>query len=98
MSKKSFIKRKRNKPKTNRVCKEVTKDEFDKFIESYPRKLTTQISGMAEPSVLLYHDFEKYQGWEAVVGLVNLYERYSKDPKDYPYVWQPNKYSIWVWE
>ena len=38
--------------------KEVTKEEFDKFIKEYPRKLSSIDIGFTTPSSTIYCDFE----------------------------------------
>jgi hypothetical protein len=37
--------------------KPVTKEEFERFIASYPRPLDRDIMRMAEPPVVTYNDF-----------------------------------------
>jgi len=47
--------------------KEVTKEEFDKFIAEYPRKLDRSVVAMCFPEMIMYYDFTIAEGWDAVV-------------------------------
>lgn len=59
--------------------KDVTKQEFDEFIASYPRHLARDVCGIYEPPVVSYNDWEI--GWwsRSVVANTMLY---SDDPKN----------------
>lgn len=59
--------------------KDVTKQEFDEFIASYPRHLERDVCGIYEPPVVSYNDWEI--GWwsRSVVANTMLY---SDDPKN----------------
>lgn len=61
--------------------KDVTKQEFDEFIASYPRHLERDVCGIYEPPVVSYNDWEI--GWwsRSIVASTMLY---SDDPKN-PY-------------
>lgn len=61
--------------------KDVTKQEFDEFIVSYPRYLKLDVSGICDPPAISYNDWEI--GWwsRSVVASTMLY---SDDPKN-PY-------------
>lgn len=41
--------------------KNVTKEEFDEFIASYPRQLERDVCGIYEPPIVSYNDLEI--GW-----------------------------------
>lgn len=60
-------------------CKQVTKQEFDEFIASYPRHLERDVCGIYEPPIVSYNDLEI--GWwsRSVVANTMLY---SDDPKN----------------
>ena len=59
--------------------KDVTKQEFDEFIASYPRHLERDVCGICEPPAVSYNDWEI--GWwsRSVVANTMLY---SDNPKD----------------
>ena len=59
--------------------KDVTKQEFDEFIASYPRRLERDVCGICEPPAVSYNDWEI--GWwsRSVVANTMLY---SDNPKD----------------
>lgn len=59
--------------------KDVTKQEFDEFIVSYPRYLKLDVSGMCEFPTVSYNDWEI--GWwsRSIVASTMLY---SDNPKD----------------
>lgn len=74
---------------------EVSKEEFDEYISNYPNKLEIDVTGICEPPLKTYNDFTNNKAWpESVVASVSLYESFPKDPKYYPYVWEPNVYRI----
>lgn len=60
-------------------CKQVTKQEFDEFIASYPRHLECDVCNICEPPAVSYNDWEI--GWwsRSVVASTMLY---SDDPKN----------------
>lgn len=59
--------------------KDVTKQEFDEFIASYPRHLERDVCGICEPPAVSYNDWEI--GWwsRSIVASTMLY---SDNPKD----------------
>ena len=59
--------------------KDVTKQEFDEFIASYPRHLERDVCGICEPPAVSYNDWEI--GWwsRSIVANTMLY---SDNPKD----------------
>ena len=59
--------------------KQVTKQEFDEFIASYPRHLECDVCGICEPPAVSYNDWEI--GWwsRSIVASTMLY---SDNPKD----------------
>lgn len=59
--------------------KDVTKQEFDEFIASYPRHLERDVCGICEPPAVSYNDWEI--GWwsRSIVASTVLY---SDDPKN----------------
>lgn len=40
------------------IYKEVSKDEYQKFIDEYPRKLVRDVYGVCDPPSITYNDFE----------------------------------------
>lgn len=68
--------------KTEPQIKEVTKQEFIDFCNSYSRALTRNVCGISEPPAVSYNDFEI--GWWplSVVARTHLY---ANNPEDYFY-------------
>lgn len=60
--------------------KDVTKQEFDEFIASYPRHLERDVCGICEPPAVSYNDWEI--GWwsRSIVASTMLYSDDSKNP------------------
>lgn len=74
------------------VKKKVSKEEFEKFIKNYPRKLTCNCSGISEPPAISYNDFELANRWPHSV-VANTWA-YSDDPDDYYYEENPKYYIM----
>ena len=53
--------------------RKVTKEEFDKFIESYPKYLNTDVYAAFEPPLVSYNDFTKGNWPKSVVASTYLY-------------------------
>ena len=68
--------------KTKPQTKEVTKQEFIDFCNSYPRSLVRDVCGISDPPAVSYNDFEI--GWWplSVIARTHLY---ADDPEDYFY-------------
>lgn len=65
------------------IRKKVTKEEFYKFIENYPRPLERDVTGVCEPPAISYNDFELANRWPySIVASTHLY---SDNPGDYCY-------------
>lgn len=78
--------------KTKPQTKEVTKQEFVDFCNSYPRHLTCDVCGICDPPAVSYNDFEI--GWWPL-SIVASTHKYDDNPKDYFYVPQEERfYSI----
>jgi hypothetical protein len=45
------------------IFKSVYKEEFDKFVSEYPRKLNRDCCGISEPPLVTYNDFELANKW-----------------------------------
>ena len=78
--------------KTEPQTKEVTKQEFIDFCNSYPRPLTRDVCGISDPPAVSYNDFEI--GWWplSVVASTHLY---TDNPEDYFYTPEEKRfYSI----
>ena len=78
--------------KTKPQTKEVTKQEFIDFCNSYPRSLARGVCGISDPPAVSYNDFEI--GWWplSVVASTHLY---TDNPEDYFYTPEEKRfYSI----
>lgn len=78
--------------KTKPQNKEVTKQEFIDFCNSYPRALARDVCGISDPPAVSYNDFEI--GWWplSVVASAHLY---TDNPEDYYYAPEEERfYSI----
>lgn len=65
------------------IHKKVTKEEFIKFIQNYPRKLKMDVWGACEPPLITYNDFELADRWPYSV--VAKTHAWSNDPDHYYY-------------
>lgn len=55
--------------------KEVSKEVFDAFINTYPRKLEWNITNISEPPLGTWNDFADGKKWpESIVAQVKLYD------------------------
>ena len=68
---------------TEPIWKTVTKEELNKFIESYPRKLEVDVCCITEPPRLTFNDFELANRWPYSV--VAGYFCWDDKPDDYYY-------------
>ena len=68
--------------KTKLQTKEVTKQEFIDFCNSYPRDLIRDVCGISDPPAVSYNDFEI--GWWPLSVVASTY-KYDDNPKDYFY-------------
>lgn len=78
--------------KTKPQTKEVTKQEFIDFCDSYPRSLARDVCGISDPPAVSYNDFEI--GWWplSVIASTHLY---ADNPEDYFYTPEEKRfYSI----
>lgn len=75
------------------VYKKVTKEEFRKFIEDYPRRLERDVYRVCDPPLISYNDFEMADRWPySVVAKTFAYE---DKPGDYFYAPEEERlYSI----
>ena len=65
------------------IKKKVTKEEFNEFLDNYPRKLKCDVCGISEPPLVTYNDFELADRWPySVIASTCVY---SDDPNDYFY-------------
>ena len=60
--------------------KRVTKEEYEAFLQSYPRKLLLNVTGICEPPAINHYDLSL--GEHALVAHTFAY---SDDPSDYWY-------------
>jgi hypothetical protein len=65
------------------IKKKVTKQEFQDFLNNYPRKLTKHYCGISDPPSISYNDFKLSDCWPDSV-VANTWE-YSDKPGDYYY-------------
>ena len=78
--------------KTEAQTKEVTKQEFIDFCNSYPRDLVRHVCCISDPPAVSYNDFEI--GWWPL-SIVASTHAYGDNPKDYFYVPEEKRfYSI----
>ena len=64
----------------------VSKDEFVKFLENYPRKLVVDACGLSDPPLVTYNDFSDGRKWgQDPDSVVAKTFAYSDDPNDYFY-------------
>ena len=64
--------------------KEVSKKELLEFVKNYPRKLEIDVTGICEPPLLTYNDFELANRWP--YSIVASHYCYDDNPKDYYYM------------
>lgn len=50
----------------------VTKAFFEEMVGKYPRELTRDVAGMADPPCLCFYDFSLGDGPENMIGMVRL--------------------------
>lgn len=73
-------------------CKEVTKQEFIDFCNSYPWALARDVCGISDPPAVSYNDFEI--GWWPLSVIASTHE-YDDNPEDYFYAPEEERfYSI----
>jgi hypothetical protein len=71
--------------------KEVTKEEFDAFLASYPRPLERNVTTICEPPNINYNDWTVAPAWpESVVASYSVGDR----PGDAPYYGPAKNYRI----
>jgi hypothetical protein len=63
--------------------KKVSKEELLEFVKKYPRKLEIDVTGISEPPLLTYNDFELANRWPYSV--IAKYYCYDDDPNGYYY-------------
>ena len=72
--------------------KTVSKEEFDKFVKSYPNKLEWDVTGICEPPYGSYNDFSEGKIWpDSVVASVIMNETMKGHPA---YKGELNEYKI----
>ena len=77
------------------IFKSVTKNEFDEFLESYPRHLSCDVFGACDPPLLSYNDFELADKWPGSV----VASTYCYDDTPGGYFYKPEderSYSIMI--
>lgn len=72
--------------------KSVSKEEYEKFLEDYPRKLRRDVNGISEPPSITFNDFELADRWPYSV--VARSWVYSDNPVDYYYSENPSFYIM----
>ena len=65
------------------IFKKVSKEEFEDFIKTYPRKLERDVYGISDPPSISYNDFELANRWPWSIVASTM--GYSDDPSDYWY-------------
>ena len=57
------------------ITKEISRKEFETFLENYPRKLIRNVYAVCEPPSVTYNDFELADRWPySVVATTLLYD------------------------
>lgn len=65
------------------VFKSVSKDEFDEFVNKYPRRLFVDVTGISDPPLKTFNDFELANRWP--YSIVARHYCYDDNPGDYFY-------------
>lgn len=65
------------------IKKKVTKEEFERYISNYPRRLEVDVCGISDPPLISYNDFELANRWPYSV--VARTWAYDDNPNDYFY-------------
>lgn len=60
------------------MFKEVSRQDFRVFLETYPRALTPDKSGISEPPLVSYSDFSAAKGFDAIVAKYHEHPDYSR--------------------
>ena len=66
------------------IFKTVSKEEMRDFIEQYPRTLVRDCTGICDPPLVTFNDFELANRWP--YSIVASYHLYDDDPNGYYYV------------
>jgi hypothetical protein len=67
----------------NPIKKKVTKEEFNEFLNKYPRRLTCDVCGISDPPAISYNDFKLADRWPYSI-VANTWA-YDDDPNGYFY-------------
>lgn len=65
------------------IKKKVSKEEFVKFLENYPRPLRRDVFAACDPPAISYNDFELADRW--LYSIVASTHYYDDDPKGHYY-------------
>ena len=65
------------------IKKKVTKEEFNEFLNKYPRRLACDVCGISEPPAISYNDFKLADRWPYSI-VANTWA-YDDDPNGYFY-------------
>lgn len=65
------------------IKKKVTKEEFNNFLNKYPRRLACDVCGISEPPAISYNDFKLADRWPYSI-VANTWA-YDDDPNGYFY-------------
>lgn len=74
------------------IEKRVNKQEFINFIRKYPRKLISDCTGISDPPLISYNDFELANRWP--YSIVASTYAYDDNPEDYFY--EPEEARIYT--
>ncbi len=74
------------------VYKEVSKEELQEFLKEYPRKLKIDVTGICDPPLITYNDFELANRWP--YSIVAKHYVYEDDPNHYYY--EPEEKRIYT--
>jgi hypothetical protein len=72
--------------------RQVSKEEFEEFVRSYPRRLDVDVYAIADPPWRNYHDFTIGKGWDSLVAG----ELLCHEPERGEHGQRPNEYFVFV--
>lgn len=76
--------------RNKQIKKQVTKEEFDKFIKSHSNELKESIVGISMPPMKIFYNLKKHKKpIDCVVAYIDLYECHKF------YNYKPNEYFIY---
>jgi hypothetical protein len=77
--------------KYQKYWREVSKEEFDRYISEYPLPLEKDVIHICEPPLLTYNDFSDGKMWPAMVAKAQLYDGSEYHGGRSPVYYLPNQ-------